>query len=216
MGVVGSAFRSLSLQRKPGISLFLRYNYGFAPGVQGAQSRMLLDLSKLHGRHHFERTFQPSVFEVRDPDYRVAGPVELSMDVEKSGPDLFRVSGTVHAMLQLECGRCLEEFAVPVNTRFDLRYVPQEQAAVGEPDHEIRDDDLTTSFYREETLDVVDLLREQFQLSLPMKPLCAESCRGLCPECGTNLNRSECGCEPRWEDPRLAPLKALLTREKEN
>jgi len=61
------------------------------------------------------------------------------------------------------------------------------------------------------------MLREQFQLALPMKPLCAESCRGLCPECGANLNRANCGCDPKWVvDPRLAPLKALLNGEKEN
>jgi uncharacterized protein len=60
------------------------------------------------------------------------------------------------------------------------------------------------------------MLREQFQLVLPMKPLCAQSCRGLCPECGANLNRTECDCQPRWEDPRLAPLKGLLNHQKEN
>jgi uncharacterized protein len=60
---------------------------------------------------------------------------------------------------------------------------------------------------------VIDLLREQIQLALPMKPLCTEACRGLCPECGTNLNRTQCDCTPTWEDPRLAPLKGLLKRE---
>jgi uncharacterized protein len=65
-------------------------------------------------------------------------------------------------------------------------------------------------------LDVNDLLHEQFQLALPMKPLCSDACRGLCPQCGANLNRTECGCTPIWEDPRLAPLKELLIRDKEN
>jgi uncharacterized protein len=49
-----------------------------------------------------------------------------------------------------------------------------------------------------------------------MKPLCAEDCRGLCPECGVNLNRTACECTPKREDPRLAPLKQLLNRTKEN
>jgi uncharacterized protein len=44
-----------------------------------------------------------------------------------------------------------------------------------------------------------------------MKPLCREDCRGLCSECGTNLNSGACACAPAWEDPRLAPLKALVT-----
>ena len=177
---------------------------------------MLLDLSKLHGqREHFERTFQPSAFEPQDEDYRVAMPVELSMDIEKAGSGVFRVTGRAVTRVALECGRCLDEFEVPVDARFELRYVPQAEA-VGDGEHEIAEDDLTTSFYREGRLDVIEMLREQFQLALPMKPLCAESCRGLCPECGANLNRAACGCKPKWVDPRLEPLKELLNREKEN
>ena len=174
---------------------------------------MLLDLSKLRGqREHFERTFQPSAFDPQDEGYRVATAVELSMDIEKVGAGVFRVQGRATTRLMLECGRCLDEMEVPVDARFELRYVPQEQNA-GEPEREIAEDDLTTAYYREGALDVVDLLREQFQLALPMKPLCAESCRGLCPECGANLNRADCGCDPKWVDPRLAPLKDLLKKE---
>jgi uncharacterized protein len=179
---------------------------------------MLLDLSKHHGRReHFERTFQPSVFEPQDEDYRVVVPVELSMDVEKAGPGVFRVTGRAVTTLELECSRCLDAFAMPVDARFELRYVPQAETGPVDAEREIGEDDLTTSFYRDGTLDVIEMLREQFQLALPMKPLCAQACRGLCPECGANLNRAECGCQPTWEDPRLAPLKGLLlNREKEN
>src|SRR5205823_3959063 len=110
---------------------------------------------------------------------------------------------------ELDCSRCIEPFEVPVDARFELRYVPQ-TSAVADSDREIGDHDLTTAFYREGTLDVIDMLREQFQLVLPMKPLCAQSCRGLCPHCGANLNGADCGCKPVWDDPRLAPLKGLL------
>ena len=178
---------------------------------------MLLELSKLRGgaREHFERTFQPSLFEPQDEDYRVAAPVTVSMDVEKTGADVFRVTGQAATTLEMTCSRCAEPFDVPFNERFDLRYVPETEIAA-EGEHEIKDDDLTASFYREGTLDVVEMLREQFQLALPMKPLCSDACRGLCPECGANQNRTECGCQPKWEDPRLAPLKGLLNRDKEN
>src|SRR6476646_7778563 len=174
---------------------------------------MLLDLSKLRGqREHFERTFQPSAFEPQDEDYRVASPVDVSIDIEKAGDGVFRVTGRAVTRLELECGRCLDEFEVPVDARSELRNVPQAEAAPVE-EREIAEDDLTTSFYRDGTLDVIDMLREQFQLALPMKPLCAETCRGLCPQCGANLNRVSCECDPKWEDPRLVPLKALLKKE---
>jgi uncharacterized protein len=177
---------------------------------------MLLDLNRLHGqREHIERTFEPAAFEPPDEEYRVAGPVTLVVDVQKLGVDVFGVTGRVTARLEVACSRCLDSFEVPVDASFELRYVPQTENT-GEGEREVGEDDLTTSFYREGMLDLIDLMREQFVLALPMKPLCREDCRGLCPECGTNLNKGQCDCTPRWEDPRLAALKTLLPGEKEN
>jgi uncharacterized protein len=177
---------------------------------------MLLDLSKLQSpREHVDRIFPPSAFEPPDDEYRVAAPVELSMDVQKSGADVYNVGGRVRTRLELTCSRCVEPFEVPVDAEFDLRYVPHSENA-GEGEREIAEDDLTTAFYRDGVLDLGELLREQFVLALPMKPLHDEACRGLCPECGANLNRTDCGHAPKWEDPRLAPLKGLLNRPKEN
>ena len=176
---------------------------------------MLLDLNRLQGSRPVQRTFTPQAFDPQDEEYRVAAAVELSMVVEKSGTDTFRVKGTAETRLEMACSRCVEPFAVPVDASFDLRYVPETRNE-GEGEQEIGEDDLTTAYYREGLLDLTELLREQFQLALPMKPLCAEDCRGLCPECGTNLNPAPCGCAPKWEDPRLAPLKGLLNRHREN
>lgn len=176
---------------------------------------MLLDLNKLHGsRERVERAIPPSAFDPQDELYTVVGPVELSMDVHKVGSDNYEVKGSANTRLELSCSRCLETFEIPVNATFDLRYVPQTQN-VGEGEREVTEDDLTTAFYRDGVLDITDLLREQFQLALPMKPLHDDACRGLCPECGANLNRTECSHQPTWEDPRLAPLKGLLNRPKE-
>jgi uncharacterized protein len=180
---------------------------------------MLLDLNKLHGqREHVERTVQPPALGPDDPDYRIVAPVELSMDVSKVGADVFEATGQVRTRLELECGRCLDPYEIPVDATFELRYVPlpHGEGEAAEAEREIEEDDLTTAYYRDGALDIADLLREQFQLALPMKPLCSEACRGLCAHCGANLNRTECECAPAWEDPRLAPLKSLLTRPKEN
>lgn len=176
---------------------------------------MLLDLNKLRGlRDHVERTFEPAAFDPQDEEYRVVAPVELSMDVHKMGGDAFRVAGQVRTRLELDCSRCVEPFEVAVEAAFDLRYVPQDHNS-GDGEREIADEDLSTAYYREGLLDVTEMLREQFQLALPMKPLCADDCQGLCAECGANLNRTTCGCAPKWEDPRLVPLKGLVPN-KEN
>jgi uncharacterized protein len=177
---------------------------------------MLLDLNKLHGtRDHVERTFQPSAFDPQDSEYRVVAPVALSLDVSKLGDSAFGVAGRVTTTLEMECSRCVEPFSVPVDTTFDLRYMPLSENT-GEGEREVGEDDLTTAYYREGLLDLLDLMREQFVLVLPMKPLCSDDCRGLCPQCGTNVNKMQCDCAPTREDPRLAPLKSLLTRDKEN
>lgn len=177
---------------------------------------MLLDLSKIHGsRQAVQRTFTPSAFDPQDEEYRVAAPAELSVVVEKAGADAFRLVGTAQTTLEMACSRCVEPFHVPVDAKFDLSYVPQTQNA-GEVEQEIGDEDLATAYHREGLIDVIELLREQFLLALPMKPLCSEDCKGLCVECGANLNRTTCGCNPQWEDPRLAALKVLLKSEEKS
>jgi uncharacterized protein len=104
---------------------------------------------------------------------------------------------------------------VPVDSAFELRYVPA-AANEGEQEREVAEDDLTTAFYRDEHLDLGELMHEQFVLALPMKPLCGEGCKGLCQQCGTNLNKASCDCAPAWKDPRMAGLEGLMQKRKEN
>ncbi len=174
---------------------------------------MQLNLGRIRQtRQSFTRTFQPDEVSMGDDDaYRVVAPVQLAFDIHKD-KDRFRLTGTVSTELELGCGRCLEPFRLPVDQSFDLRYLPQTEAS-REPEIEVAGEDLETSFYRDEQIDLNDLLREQFYLALPMKPLCREACQGLCAQCGTNLNTGTCDCGPVWEDPRLAPLRQLKSQE---
>ena len=149
---------------------------------------MLLDLNRLRGpREHVERTVRPSDLGPADPDYVVTAPVELVMDVSKAGPDTFEAAGRVTTRLELSCGRCLEPYDLPVDATFELRYVPQPvagaaDAEAGPEEREIEEDDLTVAYYSDGQLDIGDLLREQFQLALPMKPLCSGRVpRAVCP-----------------------------------
>src|SRR5258708_35666744 len=96
------------------------------------------------------------------------------MDVHKGG-EAYRGTGRVMTRLQLECGRCLEPFEIPVDSPFDLRYVPAvEPSAAGQArapgaEREGPQDDLTTSFYREGSIELGELMHEQVVLALPMK-----------------------------------------------
>jgi uncharacterized protein len=168
---------------------------------------MLLDLGKIRTAHErYEKEYAPDAFAGND-DYQVVAPVALVFDIFKDKKH-FQLSGSVKTTLELPCSRCLEAFTCPVDAQFDLRYQPHTENT-GEDEREIEEDDLSTAFYENDEIDLGHLMREQFYLSLPMKPLCGEACKGLCPVCGTNLNRATCTCKRDWDDPRLAVLKAL-------
>lgn len=171
---------------------------------------MLLDLSKIQSpRERFEYVWPPTALNTREDEFDVVEPIYLELEVQKAGGDKFRLIGRAKTTLEVDCSRCLEPFRIDVDAPFDLSYLPQADNA-GQPEREIQDDDLSTAFYRDDRIDLGDVLREQFYLALPMKPLHDENCQGLCPHCGTNLNRETCECRPTWEDPRLAALKSLL------
>ena len=173
---------------------------------------MLLDLSRVRApRERFEKRYDVGAFGPDQDDYRLVEPVSLAFDIFKD-KDHFRLVGNVKTTLEMPCSRCLEPFTFPVDADFDLRYQPH-ALNTGEGEREIEEDDLTTAFYEHEQIDLGHLMREQFYLSLPMKPLCNGACHGLCVVCGTNLNRGACDCKPGWEDPRFAALKALKKKE---
>ena len=170
---------------------------------------MQLDLTRYRQPvSEFARTFTPEDVAGEGDPYRIVAPVDLAFEIHKD-KDKFRLVGTVTTELELPCSRCLEPFRLPVAAPFDLRYLPASEVST-DAEREVGDEDLETSYYENDAIDLNELLREQFYLALPMKPLCQDDCRGLCPQCGTNLNTDSCDCAPVWEDPRLAPLKNLL------
>ena len=170
---------------------------------------MQLDLTRYRQPlNHFSRIFQPDDVGQEGDAYRIVAPVHLDFDLHKD-KDKFRLVGTSRTELELLCSRCLEPFRMPVDSAFDLRYLPAAEMSADD-EREVQEEDLETSYYRDDQIDLNELLREQFYLALPMKPLCREDCKGLCAQCGTNLNTGTCACAAEWEDPRLAPLKGLI------
>ena len=169
---------------------------------------MQLDLTRYRQPlTHFSKVFQPEDVGQEGDAYRIVAPVQVEMDIHKD-KERFRLEGTARTELELVCSRCLEPYRMPIDAAFDLRYLPASDGS-GDGEREVTEEDLDTSVYRDDQIDLNEVLREQFYLALPMKPLCRDDCRGLCPQCGTNLNTGTCDCSPVWEDPRLAALKAI-------
>jgi uncharacterized protein len=175
---------------------------------------MILDLTHLRqGESTLSRRYDPAAFDGRSSQFRVVAPVALEAKVHKD-KTRFRLVGSLTATLQLACSRCVEAFDLPVAASFDVRYLPQSENTGDE--REVEEDDLSDAFYRDEQIDLGQLIEEQFYLALPMKPLCRDDCKGLCASCGANLNEETCGCQVQWEDPRLAGLKTLVTRNNDD
>jgi len=169
-----------------------------------------LNLNKIRtAQERFEQVYTPEQFG-QEQDLAVVEPISLAFDIFKDKQQ-FRLVGHVKTTLELGCSRCLEPYTLPVDQTFDLRYQPHAHNT-GEGEIEIEEDDLTTAFYENDEIDLGQLMREQFYLALPMKPLCNDGCKGLCPICGTNLNSGACVCSRNWVDPRLAALKEIRTK----
>ena len=170
---------------------------------------LALDVSTLReGSDRLVRQIGPDALPVED-EYRLLGPVRLDGTVSRSKATV-SIAGEASTTLELTCSRCLERYPLDVTAGFDLTYRPAAERPEGSDEAEVADEDIDTAYYEEGRIDLAELVHEQLYLALPMKPLCKDDCLGLCPVCGVNRNTTPCTCEPRWIDPRLAGLKALL------
>lgn len=120
---------------------------------------------------------------------------------------------------RLECSRCLASY--PFQTREDFSLILTKRAtaarrrssgsgatATGE-EISLEGENLDEYFYDEPVISVVPIAEERIQMAVPMKPLCREDCRGLCPRCGEDWNVADCGCALESADPRWKVLRNL-------
>jgi uncharacterized protein len=154
--------------------------------------------------HHVYEEGQP---QLESDDSRIVGRPELDLQAMRAA-DKVNLIGSLKATVAYDCDRCLKPIEMAVDKSFDLSYIPP--LGIGE-EHELKDQDLDTSFYAGEAIDLDDLVREQVELALPMARLCRKECQGLCPECGANLNEGQCSCATREIDPRWAALEQFKT-----
>ena len=122
-----------------------------------------------------------------------------------------RVQGDLSTTLELACARCLDPVEQKVGRTFDLLYRPLGTDA-GHEELSVTAAEAEIGYYQGEGLLLEDTLREQVLLSVPLKVVCREDCKGLCPSCGKNRNTEPCACVQPVGDPRWSALKEI--REK--
>jgi uncharacterized protein len=148
-----------------------------------------LDVFKVRGKEVIPRLLEGmNPFPLRAIRL-VAGELHLTL----SERDVF-LSGSFEAEGDAVCDRCAEAFTLRLGREFDAVLVPRSGESPGAPKVELHREDMEISFYDGTGVEVADVFWEQAAMALPVKVLCEEDCRGVCPGCGVNLNREACTC----------------------
>jgi uncharacterized protein len=146
-----------------------------------------------------------------DPfELELARPINVDLEIQRRA-DHIRVLGNIKGVLQVACHRCLNPFPWPLDEKVDL-FLVEEQKAPEEEEIELDEDALEYEFFDGQTIDIDQLVAEQLFLSLPFKVVCSDDCRGLCPNCGANLNEEPCKCDKNAKGSAFAALEEIKTQ----
>lgn len=142
-------------------------------------------------------------------EIEVRAPVEVRARVTNTGHGALLVQGTARARLRVTCDRCLAPFELEVVCDFEQQCVRGRED--GHPTRPSGDEGRTDDVceYRGDLVDIGPGVRESLSLAIPIKLVCNDECKGLCPSCGKNLNEGPCDCTGRPYDVRFAALADL-------
>jgi uncharacterized protein len=170
---------------------------------------MRIEVEKLEGgAKPFAHAYAPEELILDEESARLTEAPQITGSARRTGNEV-RLRGQITARAEVDCDRCLKSIDVPVETEFDVTYIPASEYALNQT-AELQEDDLLVSVYEGDAIDVNEIVREQILLALPARALCGEDCKGFCPVCGTNRNESACACEEKETDPRWSALKNLV------
>ncbi len=155
----------------------------------------------LHVHHSYAAGELP--FEYQDAV--IDEPVTTDFLLTHKEQDL-RIGGTLQTGVRFACSRCLKQASCHVSASFDLVYVPQPKPVRPGEEIALSYADMEVGFYDGIRFDVDTMIVEQITLSLPMRFVCAEDCKGLCQSCGADLNQGPCSCKHDEGDARLSVL----------
>ena len=162
-------------------------------------------------RISLDTTYPAKTFEYPGEEAGSVGVVRVQGAAELAGMDI-RIHGRIGADAGAECARCTAPVTLAVEQEFDLLYRPV-SAIAREGEIEIPRDELDVGFYSGEGVNLVDVVKEQVILALPIKVLCRPDCRGLCPACGANLNTGVCRCTQPQSESAFGSLLKNSVRE---
>ena len=176
---------------------------------------MIIDLKVLSNEtRHFEFSIDRDWWysdEADDQNVELDAPLKADLEIYKID-ERFALSGEVNGELRTKCDRCLEPYPLTIQSSFKsiMTLPPPETDKV---EIELVENDMQVGFITSHEVDLREVVREQVYLSLPIKSLCKENCKGLCPSCGVNLNFMVCQCPKEQGHPAFMKLKSLKMEE---
>ena len=169
---------------------------------------MLIDLLAISEETEFSEVLEEGWWQPAPGDDQILGldgPLHVRVKVSKAA-DKFLVQGTIRGGIRIRCDRCLESFHRKVESQFHVTLVVPREGSDQE-EIELLEEDMEVDFVKGDAVDLGEVVREQIYLSLPMQSICKESCRGLCPVCGANLNETSCLCRKAEGHPAFSTLR---------
>jgi uncharacterized protein len=124
------------------------------------------------------------------------------------------VRAKLEALARMTCSRCVRVFEHSSIIKMEEESSPTVDPVTGKQIETLEESDSELELDDQHILDMGEVVRQYLLTGMPIKPLCSEECRGLCPECGTNLNEEKCKCTAVPMDPRWGSLAELLTEQR--
>ena len=158
----------------------------------------------------FEALIRPDRLDLSER-WSAASPVRavgIASLLDREGQRAIRVRGRIQAAVAHACDRCLADLRQDFEDSFDLFFHPVEAIEEG-GEAAIGPDETEVGFYEGDGIGLVDVVREQLLLWLPVRSLCKPDCQGICPVCGADRNKSPCHCDESFVDPRWDVLRQL-------
>lgn len=134
--------------------------------------------------------------------------VQLDVTIHKTDEE-YLLNGVCSAEVEFECARCLEPAHIILSGDISVIAV---QPGAEHPDKFSGEDDVVQLNEKEE-LSLDEQIRQAIASDIPMKPLCREDCKGLCPKCGVNRNTTQCDCDTRPADSRWDGLRDIVNKK---
>ena len=151
----------------------------------------------------------PKTFFQDDSDlFDLSGPVTTIIHLEKSGERIF-INGKFDARIHVNCSRCLELFDYFMKTNFICEFQPYSKWTSKSDKIELSAEELDIVWYNNNKIDLTEQVRQNIILSIPMQPLCSIQCKGLCYQCGENLNITTCQCVQSVQKDNAHPFHDL-------